>query len=152
MIAAAGLSEKIGDSVGLQGAFGYLARTAASLGDWDRALVISEISLNLGKQAGDLFGQTITLELQVQVLLQQQCIVAAMGAALCHRDLSLAINDLVRAKTFESLLADVEKQVTPEDWASMVKQKEQFRLKAIAEAQQRLEAAGQDPLKLPDPK
>lgn len=142
---------EIRDQVGEQAVHGYLARTAAAVGALDQALILAEISLDVGRRIHGRFGQRITLELQLRLFSSLQDGRAFLATALLLRDLCTSLHEVDRTQRYAALLEQAQRTLPAEAWADLQEHAEAIRLAAIAAASQRLQDAGRDPYTLPSP-
>jgi tetratricopeptide (TPR) repeat protein len=133
---------EIRERLGQQAALGYLARCARASSVMDQAVMLAEASLAIGREAGDRFGQTITLDLQISTWIDQENYVAAVAGMLIYRDLSLQIHDSGRAERFQPVIDGVLPQLPEEVREILETEPEKIRLVAVAQAQERMEKAG----------
>ncbi len=134
--------EEIQDRMGIQACLGYLARSALKGGRSDQALLLAEVSLEVGRRIGDRFGQTITLELQIGIWLEAQDIGPALGAILSHQRLAISMRDLREIERYQPLLDQILPQLEPEQREALESNPEAYRLHGIQEAQARFELSG----------
>ena len=143
-ISVLSIHKEISDSAGEQAALGYLARTAAGAGQAEQALVLAELSLAVGRRIRDRFGQTITLQLQIEIWLQARNFAPALAAMLLCRELRRAIRD-PQAEQHSELLAQVLPTLPEEFRQVLEEQPEEVRAAGVAEAARRLKEAGREP-------
>ncbi|WP_437540611.1 tetratricopeptide repeat protein [Sorangium sp. So ce367] len=142
---------EIRNQVGEQAVHGYLARTAAAVGAPDQALILAELSLDIGGRIQDRIGQSITLELQLLIFSSLQDDRAFLATALLLRDLCTSLREVDRAQRYAALLEQAARTLPAEAWADLQQHAEALRRAAIAAAAQRLKDAGRDPYALPSP-
>ena len=103
--------QSIDDRLGIQAAFGYMARAAAALGQTDRALLLAGESLALGRAVDDRFGQTITLALMLGLLQGAGDTDGLLGALVLYRGLLAGMGDGGRLAQTDALRQQVEQQL-----------------------------------------
>ena len=130
--------EELGDGLGQQASFGYLARTAAAAGSGDQALLLAEASIEIGRRIQDRFGQTINLQLQMQLLFQGEALLPALGALTILERLYRDIGDTDQANHWQQLFGQMVEQGLPEQIVQAVAaEPEAARLEGIEGARQR---------------
>lgn len=144
-------STAIDDRLGQQACLGYMARVAVTVGAADHALLLSEMSLELGEQASDRFGMSINLALQWQVF-------GAIGRHYVALAAAVVLAPLLRVTQQHAKAEDLERQLAPllaefhEDRRTFSEMAAAIRLRAIEDARRRLADAGLDPFELPAPR
>ncbi|MCB1820342.1 MAG: tetratricopeptide repeat protein, partial [Candidatus Competibacteraceae bacterium] len=136
--------QEIRDGLGEQAAFGYLARTAATVGHTDQALALAERSRQIGRAIDDRFGQLINLELQTSLLGNAEEMEAALAAVALHQQLAVAIQDQNKIERYRSWLERVRQEIPADVWEQFEQSAEAILAQAVAAAEQRL--GGRDPL------
>ncbi|WP_437585227.1 tetratricopeptide repeat protein [Sorangium sp. So ce1000] len=142
---------EIRNQVGELAVHGYLARAAGAVGAPDQALILAEISLDIGRRIHARFGQRITLELQLRLFSSLQDGQASLATALLLRDLCTSLREVDRAQRYAALLEQAQRALPAEAWADLQQHAEAHRQAAVAAAAQRLQDAGRDPYALPSP-
>jgi len=140
------MCQSIGDRLGIQAAFGNMARAAAALGQIDRALCLAGESLALGRAANDRFGQSITLKLMVR-LLQDAGDAAGWPAALVlYRELLAGMGDTRTLAETDALWQQVAQQLPAAELELLRTQAPAHLETALAAARERF--GGGDPARL----
>ncbi|MBV5273593.1 MAG: tetratricopeptide repeat protein [Lamprocystis purpurea] len=138
--------QSIGDHLGIQSAFAYMARAAEALGQIDRTLLLAGESLALGRAANDRFGQSITLKLMVR-LLQDAGDAAGWPAALVlYRELLAGVGDMRTLAQTDALWQQVAQQVPAAELERLRTQAPALLETALAAARERF--GGGDPTRL----
>jgi tetratricopeptide (TPR) repeat protein len=142
---------EIRNQVGEQAVHGYLARAAAAVGAPDQALILAELSLDIGRRIHARFGQRLTLELQLRLFSSLEDDRAFLATALLLRDLCTSLREAERAQGYAALLEEAQRTLPAEAWADLQQHAEAIRQAAVAAASQRLQDAGRDPYALHSP-
>lgn len=122
---------KIENALGQQAALGYLARTAYAAGASEQALVLSEDSLNLGRHINDRYGQTITLQLQLEILQSLEMEMPVLAIVILLRNLYLEISNKEGAAQYEEISAQVKKNMPAAEFTELEQNVEAIRADAI---------------------
>ncbi len=145
-VATLALHGQIDSKLGQQAALGYAVRAAMALGETDRALLLAGDSLALGREIGDHFGQSITLQALLGLFQQAQDIVGLVACVALYRavlgQLGDAEQQAAMAELWQQLEADLPAElmtaVAADPWGALQQ--------ALAQARQRF--GGGDPLVL----
>ena len=137
-----GIYGEIQERLGQQAALGYLARCARASSALDQAIVLAEASLGIGREAGDRFGQTINLDLQTSIWIEQENFVGAVAGMMIYRDLSLQIRDAAGAERFQPVIEGALSQLPEEVRKVLEDDPETIRRAMVAQAQERMEKDG----------
>ncbi|ETX02289.1 MAG: hypothetical protein ETSY1_04155 [Candidatus Entotheonella factor] len=130
--------------MGQQAALGYLARTAYASDSLDQALILAESSLELGRQITDRFGQSINLELQLQIWQETQQNEALIASIFLLRDLHAQMDNQRKVEEYESYIQQIASQVPLDQLQQIEQHAESIRQQHIAEAKARFDATGRD--------
>ncbi|MFP4033123.1 MAG: hypothetical protein ACLFTV_16320, partial [Desulfococcaceae bacterium] len=141
--------ESIQDGLGQQAALGYLARTANAANAADQALLLAEASLDIGRKIGDRFGQSITLQLQLQIWQAANEAMPFLAVLMLLRDLLPQIGNPQGAAQYAAALEQIQSQLPPEAFQAVEADPESIRSAAIAEARERFAKTGRDLLDPP---
>jgi len=138
--------QSIGDRLGIQAAFGNMARAAAALGQIDRALLLAGESLALGRAANDRFGQSITLKLLVRLLQDAGDAAGWPAALMLYRELLAGMGDMRTLAQTDALWQHVAQQLSAAELERLRTQAPALLEIALAAARERF--GGGDPTRL----
>jgi hypothetical protein len=113
-----------------------LARTAHLAGTPGKALLLSEESLNIGRHVNDRFGQTITLQLQLEILQSSGTEMPVLALVVLLRNLHLETNDLERSALYEEILAQIKANMPPDRFTQLEQNAERIRADSINKVRQ----------------
>ncbi len=136
--------KEIRSGLGQQSALGYLARTAHAAGAFDQALLLSEMSLDVGRQIDDRFGQSINLELQLHAWQSMQEAMPFLAVAVILRDTLAQCGAPERAAHYGTILEQIRPQLPEGAFRELEENAEAIRASAVAEARERFGKTGRD--------
>ena len=132
------IHETLFNGLGVQSALGYLARVAAQADQFERALVLAEKSLEIGREVHDRFGQLITLNLQVGCFAQVGNTESAVATCVVAASTGLPLDQFPQ---IGAVVTQVANEGELDDDAA-----EEVRRSGIVRAQKQLDEASTDPL------
>lgn len=138
------LYSDIEDAMGQQAALGYMARTAHAAGDSDQALMLAEASLQLGRRINDRFGQSITLQLQLQIWQSSKATMPLIAVTALLPNLLTEIGDSRGSSQYGAMLEQIKPHLPEETFRELEENAEAVRAGAIGEAQARFEKTGRE--------
>ncbi len=131
------MCQSIGYRLGIQAAFGNMARAAAALGQIDRALCLAGESLALGRAADERFGQTVMLELMVGLLRDTGDAAGCLAALVLYRELLAGMGDRRTLAQTDALWQQVAQQLPAAELELLRTQAPAYLETALAAARER---------------
>ena len=136
--------KEIKDTLGYQSAYGYMAKTAYAASAYDQAILLAEESLKIGRAIHDRFGQTLNLQLQLQIWHERSEAAPMLAAILIMLELCKAMGDQAAVQHYSGIIDQV-KQNNPEDQLKPILQDpEAVRQEFIQMAQDRFAKSGRE--------
>jgi len=115
----------------------------------DQALLLAERSLETGRAIGDRFGQTITLQLQLQIWQEARSTGPCVAVMALLEALYRSMGQADQARRFSQVLEEIRRQIPAEALRPVLEDPESVRQAGAAEAAQRLEKSGRNLFAVP---
>ena len=143
--------QQISHRLGEQAAWGNLARCALAVQSIDHAVLLSERALELGRTLQDKWGQSISLESQLQCFGQQQNSAGLLPTVFVLRDLYNLMSDPIQQKRLDDMAEELTEGVSEDRRTELEQRAERLRHEAVQAVAERFYESGVNLLDMPRP-